>query len=133
MLIDSKLNLDKVWKVFKPLLSPIVTPDKLELPPWRELNQLCDSLRCFIKENCTKKGSVVHARLSVQLHDTLLVREAKGPNEKTAKGEAAFHLLKELEVCCSLLNVFCFRSKVFYKLCLYILGFIYTSCHNLGH
>ncbi|KAJ1382263.1 Ribonuclease III domain [Sesbania bispinosa] len=44
ILIDTKLNLDEVWKVFNPLLSPIVTPDKLELPPLRELNQLCDSL-----------------------------------------------------------------------------------------
>ncbi|KAF1865258.1 hypothetical protein Lal_00004632 [Lupinus albus] len=97
MLIDTKLNIDQVWKVFNPLLSPIVTPDKLELPPWRELNELCDSLRCFVKESCAKKGPMVHATLSVQLHDTLLVREGKGQNAKTAKGEAALHLLKDLE------------------------------------
>ncbi|KAH0969724.1 hypothetical protein GBA52_028320 [Prunus armeniaca] len=44
ILIDSKLDLDEVWRIFKPLLSPIVTPDKLELPPLRELIELCDSL-----------------------------------------------------------------------------------------
>ncbi|XP_019435974.1 PREDICTED: endoribonuclease Dicer homolog 3b-like [Lupinus angustifolius] len=97
MLIDTKLNIDQVWKVFNPLLSPIVTPDKLELPPWRELNELCDSLRCFVKESCVKKGTMVHATLSVQLHNTLLVREGKGQNAKTAKGDAALHLLKDLE------------------------------------
>lgn len=43
ILIDSKLNLELLWKVFYPLLSPIVTLDKLELPPYRELNELCDS------------------------------------------------------------------------------------------
>ncbi|KAL2346622.1 hypothetical protein Fmac_000622 [Flemingia macrophylla] len=99
ILIDSKLSLDKVWKAFYPLLSPIVTPDKLELPPFRELNELCDSLGYFVKvkENCEKKGSTTHVEVSVQLPNTLLAKEATGANKKTAKGEAAFHLLKELE------------------------------------
>nr|CAD1836220.1 unnamed protein product [Ananas comosus var. bracteatus] len=39
--IDADLNLDMVWQIFKPLLSPIITPDKLVLPPWRELIELC--------------------------------------------------------------------------------------------
>ncbi|XP_061374933.1 endoribonuclease Dicer homolog 3-like [Gastrolobium bilobum] len=99
ILIDTKLNLDEVWKAFNPLLSPIVTPDNLELPPFRELNQLCDSLGYFVKvkEYNEKKGSMEHVELSVQLPNALLVQEGKGPNKKTAKGEAAFHLLKELE------------------------------------
>lgn len=98
LLIDTKLNLDEVWKVFKPLLSPIVTPDKLELPPLRELLELSDSLGYFVKEKCNMKGNMVCAELSLQLQDDLLIQEGRGPNRKTAKGEAAFHLLKELEV-----------------------------------
>ncbi|KAK7351239.1 hypothetical protein VNO77_10537 [Canavalia gladiata] len=99
VLLLSKLNLDKGWKLFYPLLSPIVTLDKLELPPFCELNVLCYSLGYFIKvkENSEKKGSVEHAELSVQLLNALLVQEGKRPNKKTAKGEAAFHLLKEPE------------------------------------
>ncbi|XP_047170030.1 endoribonuclease Dicer homolog 3a isoform X2 [Vigna umbellata] len=99
MLIDSKLSLDRVWEVFCPLLSPIVTPEKLELPPFRELNELCDSLGYCVKvnENCEKKGSMMHVEVSVQLPNDLLVREGKGTNKKTAKGEASFHLLKDLE------------------------------------
>ncbi|XP_068480547.1 endoribonuclease Dicer homolog 3a isoform X1 [Phaseolus vulgaris] len=99
LLIDTKLSLDQVWEVFCPLLSPIVTPEKLELPPYRELNELCDSLGYFVKvnENCEKKGSMVHVEVSVQLLNDLLVREGKGVNKKTAKGEASFHLLKDLE------------------------------------
>ena len=99
ILIDTKLNLDEVWRIFKPMLSPLVTPDKLELPPLRELNELCDSLGYFIKEKCIKKGDKVQAELSLQLQDVLLVREGQGPNRKTAKGDAAFILLKDLEVC----------------------------------
>ncbi|TKY74840.1 Endoribonuclease Dicer-like 3 [Spatholobus suberectus] len=98
ILIDAKLSLDQVWKVFYPLLSPIVT-DKLELPPFRELNELCDSLGYFVKvkEKCEKKGSPVHVEVSVKLPNALLVHQRMGANKETAKGEAAFHLLKELE------------------------------------
>jgi len=105
-----------VWRVFKPLLSPIVTPDKLELPPLRELLELSDSLGYFVKEKYKKKGDTVHAELSLQLNDVLLVREGKGPNRKTAKGEAAFHLLKDLEVLFASLNV----SLLFFPLNFYI-------------
>ncbi|GER32493.1 dicer-like 3 [Striga asiatica] len=96
VLIDSKLDLDKVWRVFKPLLSPIVTPDKLELPPTRELIELCDSLGYFIKEHIAR-GEIMHAVLKLQLEDVLLEGQGSGPNSKAAKGMAAIHLLKELE------------------------------------
>jgi endoribonuclease Dicer len=99
-----------VWKVFNPLLSPIVTPDKLELPPLRELNQLCDSLGYFVKVKVSreKKGTMEHVVLSVQLPDAKLVRDGMGLTKKSAKGEAAFRLLKDLEVCyfCMLLLSF---------------------------
>lgn len=97
VLIDSKLNVDEVWRVFKPILSPIVTPDKFELPPLREVIELCDSLGFFIKENCLTKGEMVFAELTVQLKDTLLTGEAFGQNRKEAKGKAALQLLKYLE------------------------------------
>ncbi|KAK9273818.1 hypothetical protein L1049_018629 [Liquidambar formosana] len=97
VLIDTRLNLDEVWRIFKPLLSPIVTPDKLELPPLRELNELCDSLGYFIKLNCTNKGEIVQAELRLQLKDVLLVGLGCGRKKKDAKGQAALHLLKDLE------------------------------------
>ncbi|XP_062101177.1 endoribonuclease Dicer homolog 3 [Humulus lupulus] len=97
VLIDTKLNIDEVWRIFEPLLSPIVTPDKLELPPLRELNELCDSLGHFIKENCTKKGEMVHAELTLQLKDVRLIGEGSDRSKKAAKGEAARQLLKKLE------------------------------------
>lgn len=120
ILIDTKLDLDQVWKVFNPLLSPIVTPDKLELPPLRELNQLCESLGYFVKVKvkCDKKGFMDHVVLSVQLPNALLVREGRGPNKKSAKGDAAYHLLKDLEVCYSHLNVFLnFATSIFISIC----------------
>ncbi|XVF48783.1 hypothetical protein PTKIN_Ptkin03bG0216400 [Pterospermum kingtungense] len=97
ILIDTNLNLDEVWRIVEPLLSPIVTPDKLELPPLRELNELCDSLGYFIKEKCVNKGEMVHAELQLQLNDVLLVGEGFDRSRKVAKGKAATYLLKELE------------------------------------
>ncbi|CAK9137650.1 unnamed protein product [Ilex paraguariensis] len=97
ILIDTKLNLDEVWRIFCTLLSPIVTPDNLELPPLRELIELCDSLGYFIKETCTLKGDIVHAELRLQLENVLLVGEGFGQSRKAAKGQAALHLLKDLE------------------------------------
>ncbi|KAF8036139.1 hypothetical protein BT93_C1979 [Corymbia citriodora subsp. variegata] len=97
ILIDTKGNLDEVWRIFKPLLSPIVTPDKLELPPWRELNELCDHLGYFVKENCVNNGETVHAEICVRLHDELLVGKGYERCKKDAKGKAALHLLKQLE------------------------------------
>lgn len=99
ILIDSKLNLDEVWRICKPLLSPIVTPDKLELPPLRELNELCDSLGYFINTKCAHKGEMVQAELRLQLEDTLLVGQGLERSAKAAKGNAASQLLKQLEVC----------------------------------
>nr|XP_019070569.1 endoribonuclease Dicer homolog 3a isoform X1 [Solanum lycopersicum] len=97
VLIDTKLNLDEVWKIFKPLLSPIVTPDKLELPPFRELIELCDSLGYFFKEHCVMKGDTVNAELRLQLIDDLLIAEGSGQTRKNAKAQAALKLLKNLE------------------------------------
>ncbi|KHG04216.1 Endoribonuclease Dicer -like protein [Gossypium arboreum] len=97
ILIDTNLNLDEVWRIVEPLLSPIVTPDKLELPPLQELNELCDSLGYFIREKCVNTGEMVHAKLWLQLDDILLVGEAFNRSKKVAKGKAALYLLKELE------------------------------------
>ncbi|XP_022132011.1 endoribonuclease Dicer homolog 3a isoform X2 [Momordica charantia] len=97
ILIDTELNLDEVWRIYKPLLTPFVTPDKLELQPLRELIELCDSLGYFIKDKCTRKGEIIHAELRLQLQDVLLIGEGYERTRKAARGEAAHRLLVQLE------------------------------------
>ncbi|XP_021852349.2 endoribonuclease Dicer homolog 3 [Spinacia oleracea] len=97
ILIDTKLNVEEVWRIFLPLLSPIVTPDNLELPPFRELNELCDCLGYFFKEHCINVKDVVFVELRLQLEDILLIGEGIGKTKKAAKGQAALYLLKGLE------------------------------------
>ncbi|XP_020094858.1 endoribonuclease Dicer homolog 3b-like isoform X2 [Ananas comosus] len=94
--IDADLNLDMVWQIFKPLLSPIITPDKLVLPPWRELIELCSHLGFFINTQC-KTGEEVVAEISVQLGDDLLIAHGHDKNRKGAKAKAALHILRDLE------------------------------------
>lgn len=59
ILLDAKLDLDVVWGIFKPLLSPIVTPANLELPPFRELLQWCSKNGYFLETNCTDGEKIV--------------------------------------------------------------------------
>nr|POF06045.1 endoribonuclease dicer like 3 [Quercus suber] len=96
MLIDTKLHLDDVWRIFKPLLSPIVTPDNLVLHPLRKLNELCDSLGYFKKE-IFNEGEIVHVEIRLQLEDELLIGEGYHRNRKAARGQAAKSVLKKLE------------------------------------
>ncbi|CAN8277764.1 unnamed protein product [Cochlearia groenlandica] len=97
LLMDTRLDLDEVWRVFEPLLSPLVTPDKLQLPPYRELNELCDSLGYFFRVKCANDGVKAQATIQLQLDDVLLTGNGSEQTNKLALGKAASHLLKQLE------------------------------------
>ncbi|KAJ0967078.1 hypothetical protein J5N97_023995 [Dioscorea zingiberensis] len=97
VLIDSHLNLDKVWEVFKQLLSPIISPDKLVLPPYRELIELCSHIGCFLKIKCANEGDNCAAEITLQLKDDMLVGHGHDSNRKGAKAQAAICLLKALK------------------------------------
>ncbi|KAK8940022.1 hypothetical protein KSP40_PGU012342 [Platanthera guangdongensis] len=97
ILIDTNLDLDKVWGIFEPLLSPIVSPTSLELPPFRELLELCSHHGYFLNASCIAEEDMVLAVLDVQLQDVLLTRRARDKNRKAAKGQAALRLLKDME------------------------------------
>ncbi|XP_039850430.1 endoribonuclease Dicer homolog 3a-like isoform X2 [Panicum virgatum] len=97
ILIDTKFDLDVVWRVFKPLLSPIVTPENLELPPFRELHEWCDKSGYFLGIKCENREDNIVATLNLQLKDILLVRQGRGKNKVDAKAHAASLLLRDLE------------------------------------
>ncbi|KAJ0241647.1 Endoribonuclease Dicer 3 [Hirschfeldia incana] len=97
LLIDTRLDLEEVLRVFEPLLSPLVTPDKLQLPPYRELSELCDSLGYFFRVKCANDGVKAQATIQLQLDDVLLTGDGSEQTNKLALGKAASHLLKLLE------------------------------------
>ena len=97
ILIDAKLDLDVVWGVLKPLLSPIVTPENLELPPFRELLEWCSKNGYFVQIKYTD-GLKIGVTLDVQLKEKILVRHGCGKSKKDARAHAASMLLTDLEV-----------------------------------
>jgi endoribonuclease Dicer len=96
--IDTDFNVDMVWEIFEPLLSPLITPDKLALPPYRELLELCSHIGCFLNSKCTSKGEEVIIEMSLQLRDELLVAQGHDRNKKRAKAKAASRILADLKV-----------------------------------
>jgi tRNA-binding EMAP/Myf-like protein len=97
--IDVNFNVDLVWKIVEPLLSPMITPDKLALPAYRELLELCSHLGCFINSKCTSKGDELIIEMTVQLKDELLIAQGHDRNRKSANAKAAARILVDLKVC----------------------------------
>jgi endoribonuclease Dicer len=97
--VDSDFSVDLVWKIVEPLLSPMITPDNLALPPYRELLELCSHLGYFINSKCSSKGEEVIIDMSVQLRDELLIAQGHDRNKKSAKAKAAARILADLKVC----------------------------------
>ncbi|KAL6643233.1 hypothetical protein ACP70R_021414 [Stipagrostis hirtigluma subsp. patula] len=96
--IDTDFNVELVWKIVEPLLSPMITPDKLALPPYRELLELCSHIGCFINSKCTSKGEALIIEMTVQLRDELLIAQEQDRNRKSAKAKAAARILADLKV-----------------------------------
>jgi endoribonuclease Dicer len=96
--IDTDFNVDLVWKIVEPLLSPLITPDKLALPPYRELLELCSHIGCFINSKSTSKGEELIVEMTVQLRDELLIAQGHDRNKKRANAKAAACILADLKV-----------------------------------
>ncbi|KAK3157823.1 hypothetical protein QOZ80_2AG0128560 [Eleusine coracana subsp. coracana] len=95
--IDTDFNVDLVWKIVEPLLSPMITPDSLALPPYRELLELCSHLGCFINSKSTSKGEELIVEMTVQLRDELLIAQGHDRNKKSANAKAAARILVDLK------------------------------------
>lgn len=106
-------NLDKIWKIFKPILSPIASPENLELAPFRELVEICDHFGYFITAKEMKEDENTVVELRVQLEDALFIQRGCDITTKIAKGHAATLLLKDLKVNFSS-QIFIHRSLLFY-------------------
>ena len=120
ILVDSRLRLDVVWEKIKPILSPIVTPQTVELQPLRELHELC--AQKHYKYNwmtITKKGNVNGATVKIEVKQSIVFGEGSDINERFAKTKAAKHALEKLKVT---LNIVC--GKKFQ-----IMKFNYANCN----
>ncbi|XP_020528007.1 endoribonuclease Dicer homolog 3a isoform X1 [Amborella trichopoda] len=97
ILIDSGFNLETVWRLLEPILSPFVTPCNLPLPPVRELYELCDSKGFTRRVEYAEKDLSIVATVGIQLRDARLVRTGVERKKKLAMEQAARQLLADLE------------------------------------
>ena len=134
ILVDSRLRLDVVWEKIKPILSPIVTPQNVELQPLRELHELC--AQKHYKYNwmtITKKGNVNEATVKIEVKESIVFGEGSDVfgegsdiNKRFAKTKAAKHALAKLKVT---LNIVC--GKKFQMLNLTMLTAIFQRDSRL--
>ncbi|CAN6449984.1 unnamed protein product [Victoria cruziana] len=97
ILIDSKLNLGEVWRVFKPILSPFPTPEDLQLHPLRELFEICGEAGVPLCTDYRKEGEQTIAKVTIQLKDGQLTAEGCDKIKATALEQAALLLLNAME------------------------------------
>nr|AJA90765.1 Dicer-like 3 [Ephedra trifurca] len=98
ILVDNGFNLEQVWNVMKPLLSPIVTCSSRYLHPIREVNEICDSNGFVSKWSKVLKGDrAAITRMEVTLKDCVIVGESTKVSVKNAKKEAASKILMQLD------------------------------------
>ncbi|XP_002989272.2 endoribonuclease Dicer homolog 1 [Selaginella moellendorffii] len=92
--IDSGLNLDQVWKVFEPLLQPLVTPEAVPIHPVRELYELCDKHMKKLEWDYSLSGDLFLARALV---GNKVLGRGTNVQKKMAKKLAAINAIAKLD------------------------------------
>ncbi|MCD9646343.1 Dicer-like protein 1 [Datura stramonium] len=92
--LDSGCNTKAVWKVFQPLLHPMVTPETLPMHPVRELQERCQQKAQGLEYKATRSGNIATVEVYV---DGLQVGMAQNPQKKMAQKLAARNALVVLK------------------------------------
>ncbi|XP_057825628.2 endoribonuclease Dicer homolog 3a [Cryptomeria japonica] len=99
ILVDTRLKLNVVWEKMKPILSPTVRPDNIELQPVRELYELCDQQHYGRNwKPISRIGNVNVATIQIELEKSSISGEGSDMNKKSAEIKAAKHALAQLKV-----------------------------------
>lgn len=98
ILVDSEYNMSIVFKVLRPLLEPMITPDMLKLNPVRELTELCQKEHYDLKKPvATCQTSKVSVEVEVEANGVVHKFSCSAPDRKTAKRLACKAVLKSLK------------------------------------
>ncbi|KAK6916929.1 Ribonuclease III domain [Dillenia turbinata] len=95
--LDSGRDTATVWRVFQPLLHPMVTPETLPMHPVRELQERCQQQAEGLEYKATRTGNVATVEVFV---DGIKIGIAQNPQKKMAQKLAARNaliVLKEKE------------------------------------
>ncbi|RAL41994.1 hypothetical protein DM860_018227 [Cuscuta australis] len=92
--LDSGCNTATVWKVFQPLLHPMVTPETLPMHPVRELQERCQHQAEGLEYKASRNGNIATVEVYV---DGVQVGIAQNPQKKMAQKLAARNALVALK------------------------------------
>ncbi|GLU00901.1 hypothetical protein SLE2022_182370 [Rubroshorea leprosula] len=92
--LDSGRDTKVVWKVFQPLLQPMVTPETLPMHPVRELQERCQQQAEGLEYKATRSGNLATVEVYI---DGVQVGVAQNPQKKMAQKLAARNALAVLK------------------------------------
>ncbi|CAH9090311.1 unnamed protein product [Cuscuta europaea] len=92
--LDSGCNTAAVWRVFQPLLHPMVTPNTLPMHPVRELQERCQHQAAGLEYKAYRNGNIATVEVYV---DGVQVGIAQNPQKKMAQKLAARNALVALK------------------------------------
>ncbi|KAM7472370.1 hypothetical protein LguiA_010553 [Lonicera macranthoides] len=92
--LDSGRDTAVVWKVFQPLLEPIVTPETLPMHPVRELQERCQQQAEGLEYKASRSGNLATVEVYV---DGVQIGIAQNPQKKMAQKLAARNALEALK------------------------------------
>ncbi|XP_050249564.1 endoribonuclease Dicer homolog 1-like [Quercus robur] len=88
--LDSGQEISVVWKVFQPLLHPMVTPDTLPMHPVRELQERCRQQAERLEYKASRSGNMATVEV---FFDGVQIGIAQNPQKKMAQKLAARNAL----------------------------------------
>ncbi|KAJ6805125.1 endoribonuclease Dicer-like protein 1-like [Iris pallida] len=92
--LDSGRDTSVVWRVFQPLLHPMVTPETLPMHPVRELQERCQQQAEGLEYKATRTGNVATVEVFI---DGVQIGVAQNPQKKMAQKLAARNALAALK------------------------------------
>ncbi|KAK3012238.1 hypothetical protein RJ639_012247 [Escallonia herrerae] len=92
--LDSGRDTQAVWKVFQPLMHPMVTPDTLPMHPVRELQERCQQQAEGLEYKATRIGNLATVEVYIE---GVQVGTAQNPQKKMAQKLAARNALAALK------------------------------------
>ncbi|GMH17328.1 hypothetical protein Nepgr_019169 [Nepenthes gracilis] len=92
--LDSGRDTSVVWRVFQPLLHPMVTPETLPMHPVRELQERCQQQAEGLEYKATRNGNLATVEVYV---DGVSIGMAQNPQKKMAQKLAARNALLVLK------------------------------------
>ncbi|KAL5210919.1 hypothetical protein ABZP36_006542, partial [Zizania latifolia] len=92
--LDNGYDTSVVWKVFQPLLHPMVTPETLPMHPVRELQERCQQQAEGLEYKASRAGNIATVEVFV---DGVQIGVAQNPQKKMAQKLAARNALVVLK------------------------------------